>query len=85
MVNHSSEKALDLIFHALSHQTRRKLLQFIAKKTCTVSELAEPFQMSLAAISKHLKVLEKAGLLEREKDGRIHRCALNPKPLEMAI
>ncbi len=83
MVNNLSQQ-LDLIFHALADETRRKMLLLIAKKQCTVSDLAAPFSMSLAAISKHVKVLERAGLLEREKSGRIHNCQLNAKPLREA-
>jgi DNA-binding transcriptional ArsR family regulator len=49
-----------------------------------VGELAEPFRMSLPAVSKHLRVLERAGLLRREKDGRVRRCTLNPGPMENA-
>lgn len=80
MVKNRSRQ-LNLIFHALADETRRKMLILIAKQQCTVSDLAAPFSMSLAAISKHVKVLERAGLLEREKSGRIHNCQLNPKPL----
>ncbi|MBT5953904.1 winged helix-turn-helix transcriptional regulator [bacterium] len=81
MVKYNGDEELDLIFHALSDTTRRQILETIAKKSCTVSELAEPYAMSLAAISKHLKVLEKAGFVSRTKEGRIHRCQLNPKPI----
>ena len=50
----------------------------------SVTELAEPFDMSLPAISKHLRVLEKAGLLARRREGRVHRCSMDPKPLKSA-
>ena len=83
MVNNQA-KQLNQIFHALSDETRRKMLLLIAKKQCTVSDLAEPFTMSLPAISKHVKVLEKAGLLHRTKEGRIHHCELNAEPLREA-
>ncbi len=85
--NHMVERdadQLDLIFHALADATRRHILQQLAAKECTVSELAEPYEISLAAVSKHLKVLEKAGLLTRAVDGRVHRCAMGVKPLKMA-
>jgi DNA-binding transcriptional ArsR family regulator len=83
MVKYSS-KALDRIFQALSDSTRRKILLQLADRECTVSEIAEPYKMSLAAVSKHLKVLERAGLLKRTVDGRIHRCVLRPEPLQEA-
>ncbi|MBP9706205.1 MAG: winged helix-turn-helix transcriptional regulator [Oligoflexales bacterium] len=76
-----SEMALDLIFHALSDSTRRKILKMIVVREYKVTELAEPFKMSLNAISKHLKVLERAGLLNRTIDGRVHRCAMNYEPM----
>ncbi len=60
---------LDLIFHALSDGTRRSILRGITKRQKTVGEIAKPFEMSLAAVSKHLKVLEKAKLIERKKEG----------------
>ncbi len=75
---------LDRTFHALADRTRRALLSMIAEREYTVSELAEPFKMSLAAISKHLKVLEAAGLLKRTIDGRVHRCEISTEPLHEA-
>jgi DNA-binding transcriptional ArsR family regulator len=83
-MNDANDKRLDLIFHALSDTTRRRLLLAIAEKDCMVTELAAPFAMSLNAVSKHLKVLEQAGLLARTKDGRVHRCRLDPRPLAEA-
>jgi len=79
-----SELALDRVFHALSDSTRRAILARLANGDALVTEIAEPFAMSLPAISKHLGVLEKAGLLHRHKDGRIRRCTLNSAPLETA-
>jgi len=78
------DSSLDKVFHALSDRTRRAILARLANGDVVVSELAEPFDMSLPAISKHLGVLEKAGLLQRHKDGRIRRCELNAGPLETA-
>ncbi len=75
---------LDSVFHALSDSTRRAILARLSSGDAVVTELAEPFDMSLPAISKHLTVLEKAGLLHRHKDGRIRRCELNAGPLETA-
>ena len=72
------------IFHALSDATRRRMLRELASGERTVSQLAEPFAMSLAAASKHIKVLEGAGLVRREKRGRAHLCSLDPGPLEIA-
>jgi DNA-binding transcriptional ArsR family regulator len=83
MVNLLSAE-LDLVFYALSDPTRRKILNMIGLKTCTVGELADPFKMSLAAVSKHIKILEKARLLIKTKTGRIHECVLNPAALKNA-
>ena len=79
-----NDSQLDKVFHALSHSTRRAILARLATGEALVTEIAEPFDMSLPAISKHLSVLEKAGLLHRHKDGRIRRCELNAAPLETA-
>ena len=76
--------SLDLIFHALSDRTRREILSKLAESEFTVSELAEPFKMTLAAVSKHIKVLEKAGFIRREVDGRIHHCSADLEPLKSA-
>ena len=73
---------LDAIFRALSDRTRRKLLARLADAPGTISELAEPFDMSLPAVSKHIKVLERAGLVKRSVDGRLHRCSLGAAPLQ---
>ena len=72
------------IFHALSDETRRQMLISLAGGERTVSALAEPFAMSLAAASKHIKVLEGAGLIRREIQGRTHICRLDPEPLASA-
>jgi DNA-binding transcriptional ArsR family regulator len=84
MAERKTEKQLDLIFQALADSTRRSILRMVAEKECTVSEMAEPFKMSLAAVSKHIKVLEKAGLIQRAIDGRIHRCKMDARPLVQA-
>ena len=80
MVKYHS-RALDATFGALADPTRRAILARLARGESTVSGLAEPCDISLPAISKHLRVLEKAGLLAREKDGRIHRCCLAAGPM----
>jgi DNA-binding transcriptional ArsR family regulator len=83
MVNILSSE-LDLLFYALSDPTRRQILKMLNDGTSTIGSLAEPFNMSLAAISKHVKILEKAKLLNRKKMGRVHECTLNPDALKTA-
>ena len=75
---------LNGVFHALSDPTRRRMLLELGAGERTVSQLAEPFTMSLAAASKHIKVLESAGLIRREVRGRAHLCRLEPGPLASA-
>lgn len=75
---------LTLVFHALGDATRRGMLRELAGGDRTVSQLAEPFAMSLAAASKHIKALENAGLIRREVRGRTHVCRLEPGPLASA-
>ena len=75
---------LDAIYAALSHPVRRAVLEHLREVDATVTELAVPFAMSLAAVSKHIRVLEGAGLLERSVHGREHHIALNPSPLHSA-
>jgi len=74
-------KRLDAVFHALSDPTRRAMLRRLAEHQHSVGELAAPFAMSLAAASKHIKVLEQAGLVQRDVLGRTHRCRLDARPL----
>jgi DNA-binding transcriptional ArsR family regulator len=76
-----SNQALDLVFHALADTTRRNIIKRIAGKSLTVSEIAKPFRMSLAAVSKHLKVLERAGLIHRQKQGTAYHMTLNAEAL----
>jgi DNA-binding transcriptional ArsR family regulator len=77
-----STATLDAAFHALAHPTRRAMVALLAGGERTVSELAAPFRASLAASSKHLKVLEQAGLVRRRVDGRVHTCTLRAAPLK---
>jgi DNA-binding transcriptional ArsR family regulator len=78
------ESRLNAVFHALGDGTRRRMLRRLAQGERTVGELAEPFQMSLAAASKHVKALEAAGLIRREIRGRVHLCRLEAGPLSTA-
>ncbi|WP_147079705.1 ArsR/SmtB family transcription factor [Methylobacterium haplocladii] len=80
MVEKSSTH-LDGLFHALADPTRRAMIHALFSGQRSVSELAHPFAMSLAAASKHVKVLEQAGLIRRSIQGRTHVCALDPAPL----
>jgi DNA-binding transcriptional ArsR family regulator len=72
---------MDSVFHALGDATRRRMLRELADGERTVSQLAQPFAISLAAASKHIKALENAGLIRREVRGRTHLCRLEPGPL----
>lgn len=78
----TEDDRLDLVFRALGDRTRREILGRLTQGPAMVTELAEPFDMTLPAVGKHLRVLEKAGLVNRNIAGRIHRCALNPLPLK---
>ena len=75
---------LDGVFHALADSTRRAMLRQLAEHECTVTQLAAPFSISLAASSKHVQVLERAGLVRRTVEGRRHICRLAPEPLAEA-
>jgi len=83
MVEYSS-KVLDRTFGALADPTRRRILAQLAKGEECVTDLARPHAMSLAAVSKHLIVLEKAGLVKRRRKGRVHLLALEAKPMQEA-
>jgi len=72
---------LDRAFSALSDPTRREIVQRLAKGATRVTDLAEPFDMSLNAVSKHVKVLERAELVRRTRTGREHHIALDPEPI----
>lgn len=76
-----SAQTLDATFFALSDQTRRDILARLASGDATVNELAAPYDMSLAAVSKHLKVLESAGLISRGREAQWRPCHLESKPL----
>ena len=83
MVNYSRQH-LDRAFGALAHPIRRGILARLASGEATVSELAKPFKVSAPAISKHLRILEDAGLLSRRKQGREHRCRLEAQRMQEA-
>ena len=86
MFNHMVEESeeIDQVFHALSNRTRRGMLRRLSRSECSVGELAAPADMSFAAASKHVQVLERAGLVNRRVRGRQHICSLSPKPLKEA-
>jgi DNA-binding transcriptional ArsR family regulator len=77
-------RTLDRTFAALADPTRRRILAQLAKSDGSVTALAQPHAMSLAAVSKHLIVLEKAGLVKRRRHGRVHSLALEAKPMQEA-
>src|SRR5471030_1450218 len=78
----STDDRLDAVFHALGHSARRALLARLAKRPAMITELAQPFAMSLPAVSRHIRVLEGAGLVTRSVDGRMHQCSLNAAPFK---
>jgi DNA-binding transcriptional ArsR family regulator len=79
-----SRRRLDRVFHALADQTRRDMLGRLKTGTCNITELAAPLHMTYAAASKHVRVLEQAGLIRRRRKGRSQECRLQPLPLERA-
>src|SRR5437667_5803869 len=83
MVKYSS-RTLNRTFAALADPTRRRILAHLARGDMCVTRLAKPHSMSLPAVSKHLRVLEKAGLLRRRRYGRVHEMRLDAKPLRQA-
>jgi DNA-binding transcriptional ArsR family regulator len=80
----TDSRQLDLTFAALADPTRRAILARLAKGDSTVGDLARPFEISRPAISKHLRVLERAGLVRRARDGRLSRCGLDASPMQEA-
>ncbi len=83
MVDQSVED-LDSVFYALADPTRRSIISALSRGEATVKEIAEPYPMSLPAVSKHLKVLERAGLIERQIEGRTHRIRIRPTGMRSA-
>ncbi|GLQ52692.1 ArsR/SmtB family transcription factor [Dyella flava] len=84
MVKYTSAQ-LDDVFQALADPTRRAMLKRLAKQSLSVGELAQPFAMSLAAASKHIKLMERAGLIDRHVQGRTHVCQLNAAPMHAGM
>jgi DNA-binding transcriptional ArsR family regulator len=84
MVEHAKSAGLDRVFSALADPTRRAILRALTRHPATINEIARPFPVSLNAISKHVMVLERAGLLLREIKGREHHCRIEPEPLRQA-
>ncbi len=88
MVNYSGEGCeadLNATFAALSDATRRRIVAVLTRGEASVSQLAEPFAMSMPAVCKHLRVLERARLIETRKTGRVHRCRLRPETMQPAL
>jgi DNA-binding transcriptional ArsR family regulator len=81
----AQDTKLDAVFAALADPTRRRIVARLAVGSATITELAEPFSMTLPAVSKHLRVLERAGLLRREREGWYHHCHLDARPLDDAV
>jgi DNA-binding transcriptional ArsR family regulator len=81
----SSSAKLDKVFGALADPTRRKILGKVKDDALTVVELASDFEMSLPAVSKHLKILDNAGLLKRKKRGRFIYCKYHPETITVAV
>src|SRR5258708_12311376 len=79
-----SEKGLDAVFAALADPTRREVVKTLADGSRPVTELSRPFDMSLPGFMKHLGILESAGLIRREKEGRVVSCTLSARPMKEA-
>ena len=84
MPRQTTSDRLDQTFFALADPTRRAILERLERGEARVTEIAEPFDISLNAVSKHLKVLERAGLIRREVRGRVHVLSFSGEPLERA-
>jgi DNA-binding transcriptional ArsR family regulator len=77
----NTSDALDAVLMALADPTRRAILKQLSRRESTVNEIAKPYDISLAGVSKHIQVLEKARLVLKRKEGRVQHCRLNPQPL----
>lgn len=83
MVNYSGAR-MDAVFTALADGTRRHMITRLSRGPATIGELGRPFAVTKAAITKHVKLLERAKLVRRVREGRIHRVTLNPRPMRQA-
>lgn len=83
MVNYSNAR-LDAVFTALADPTRRGMIARLSSGPATIGELGEPYGISKPAVTKHVKMLERAGLIRRKRDGRVHHCTLQAKPMQQA-
>lgn len=81
MLNYPAPKSLDALFHAMADPTRRGIVERLGRGPVTVSELAEPLDISLPAVMQHLKVLESSGIVRSEKQGRVRTCRLETSAL----
>jgi DNA-binding transcriptional ArsR family regulator len=82
MPSHSPSRSLDSTLHALADPTRRAILRRLARSEARVTDVAAPFRISLNSVSKHIKILERARLVERRRVGREHLLRFRPEPLE---
>ena len=80
-----NNKRMDMVFHSLSDSTRRKIIEELARKELTISEIASLFSISMAAVSKHINVLVSAGLVDKVKIGRSYKCRLHSQALQQTI
>ena len=84
MVNYSDAR-MDAVFTALADATRRGMIARLSTGPATIGELGQPFGISKPAVTKHVKMLERAGLIRRRRDGRIHNCTLQTRPMQQAV
>ncbi len=75
---------MDAVFAALADTTRRGMISRLSIGPATIGELGRPYNITKPAVTKHVKILERAGLIQRQRSGRIHRCTLQPKPMKQA-
>lgn len=79
----NNPESLDRIFYALSDHSRRAIVEVLSRKEASVSELAQPFNMSLAAVVQHIQILEESGLIRTHKSGRVRICQIEPRSLKV--
>jgi DNA-binding transcriptional ArsR family regulator len=81
---HTQQAVIDRVFHALGDPTRRAIVEKLSEGPTSVSHLARPLEITLAAVVQHLQILEKSGLVHTEKVGRVRTCRIEPKGLSVA-